>query len=385
MALLDMCVQEKMNVVVAHVNYHKRNTADRDEKCVKEYCEKYQIKMIVLHPKQTGKGNFQAWARDVRYDFFMKCYKEENAQGLLVGHHQDDLIETYLFQKERKSIPSHYGIAQISMYKEMEIIRPLLNMSKQDCIAYCHTHDVSYKIDESNLTNHYTRNKLRHEIVEKMTHEDRICVLQEIEERNKERYRMKQYEGLLSKAQLDISTLSHESKEFRMNCLRQWFRNQNLREANNSKDYFEQLETVLWSRNNYEVELSNGKLIVSQGICEIVGNEDKEYEVVIQSIQDFKSPYFIVETTGSMGVNACTVKEIDFPLTIRNVRQGDAIQLRFGTKKINRWFIDRKIPLKDRKSWPIVLNCNNEVILVPGIGCNVEHYSIKPNLFVLKY
>ncbi|MBQ7890489.1 MAG: tRNA lysidine(34) synthetase TilS, partial [Erysipelotrichaceae bacterium] len=58
--------------------------------------------------------------------------------------------------------------------------------------------------------------------------------------------------------------------------------------------------------------------------------------------------------------------------------------LRFGTKKLNRWFIDRKIHRNERLRWPVVLNRHGEVILVPGIGCDLEHYSNNPTCFVLK-
>jgi len=78
------------------------------------------------------------------------------------------------------------------------------------------------------------------------------------------------------------------------------------------------------------------------------------------------------------------LQEDDFPITIRNAQAGDVIQLRFGRKKLNRWFIDRKIPKKERKIWPVVTNKDGIVILVPKIGCDIAHFSNNPTLFVLK-
>ena len=66
MALLDQLNKQGKDIVVAHVNYKHRDTADRDEKIVKEYCKKYDIPVRVLYPVHE-KGNFQAWARDVRF------------------------------------------------------------------------------------------------------------------------------------------------------------------------------------------------------------------------------------------------------------------------------------------------------------------------------
>ena len=60
MALLDQLNKQGKDIVVAHVNYKHRDTADRDEKIVKEYCKKYDIPVRVLYPVHE-KGNFQAW------------------------------------------------------------------------------------------------------------------------------------------------------------------------------------------------------------------------------------------------------------------------------------------------------------------------------------
>ena len=75
MALLDQLNKQGKDIVVAHVNYKHRDTADRDEKIVKEYCKKYDIPVRVLYPVHE-KGNFQAWARDVRYAFFEEVADE---------------------------------------------------------------------------------------------------------------------------------------------------------------------------------------------------------------------------------------------------------------------------------------------------------------------
>ena len=79
-----------------------------------------------------------------------------------------------------------------------------------------------------------------------------------------------------------------------------------------------------------------------------------------------------------------TLSAEDFPITIRSPKEGDQIELRFGKKKLNRFFIDRKISHKERKSYPVVVNSVGNVVLVPKIGCDVKHYTVKPNCFVIK-
>jgi tRNA(Ile)-lysidine synthase len=114
-----------------------------------------------------------------------------------------------------------------------------------------------------------------------------------------------------------------------------------------------------------------------------MGNDEIVYSFDIISNRAFKTDYFTISDTGKT-IEGISVKDDEWPITIRNYREGDSIKLRFGTKKISRWFIDRKIPINERKLWPIVLNNKNEVIMVPGIGCNISHYTIKPNIFVIK-
>ena len=64
-----------------------------------------------------------------------------------------------------------------------------------------------------------------------------------------------------------------------------------------------------------------------------------------EELLDFAgSPYFRI-AKAEPGVNAVSVKESDFPLTIRSASQADKIEMRFGTKNVHRFFIDRHIPL----------------------------------------
>ena len=77
MALLDMLNQKQnYNIIVCHVNYQKRESAFRDESIVKEYCLKHNLSFHLLKPIYSSSQNFQAWARDVRYDFFEQTAKE---------------------------------------------------------------------------------------------------------------------------------------------------------------------------------------------------------------------------------------------------------------------------------------------------------------------
>ena len=53
--------------------------------------------------------------------------------------------------------------------------------------------------------------------------------------------------------------------------------------------------------------------------------------------------------------------------------------MRYGRKQVARFFVDRHIPLYLRETWPVVENAQGNIILVPGLGCDVVHFSIKPD------
>ncbi len=92
MALLND--YKKSKVVVAHINYKKRADSDIDQKIVEDFCAKYEIPCEVLVVTKECVGNFQKWARDIRYEYFKKIYQKYDCKKLLVAHHLDDFIET---------------------------------------------------------------------------------------------------------------------------------------------------------------------------------------------------------------------------------------------------------------------------------------------------
>ena len=182
MALLNMLIVEGYDVVVAHVNYHKRDVSNFEEESLRKYCKNHNVQIEVLDTSGlTCNKNFQEWAREVRYSFFKKVLDKYNAEAVLVAHHQDDLIETYLMQKQRGGFVKNPGIAEKTTIFDVEIIRPLLSYSKADLLKFDQANNVPFSIDCSNLTDDYDRNKIRHNIVEKMSKEERDKILSEIE------------------------------------------------------------------------------------------------------------------------------------------------------------------------------------------------------------
>ncbi len=377
MALLDMLVKKGCVPEVAHVNYHKRVTADRDEELVRRYCTEHRLPFhrLELDP-QMVEGNFQDYARKTRYRFFATLCQENGLDAVLVAHHRDDLIETYLMQKEKKLGVSHYGLAKETVIEGVRVIRPLLEMGKQELLTYCRENGIPYGIDESNLRDDYARNRIRHQIVERMDQSEKDAIMVEIESLNR---------ALQAKQRIIQSDFRdhYDAEEF----LALSFLTDRLRIVfpGYSMRHYEEMQRQL--RETDRCILTDDRTILSKEYGKIaIFPVPEDYAYLFSSPEDFKEadyPHFRIAFNGN-GVEAVTLHPDDFPITIRNARNGDRIVMHFGTKKISRFFIDRKIPLKERLSWPVVLDRKNEVILLPGLGCDISHYSQNPDLYVLK-
>lgn len=128
--------------------------------------------------------------------------------------------------------------------------------------------------------------------------------------------------------------------------------------------------------DTYEIEFAYGILYIYQ-------KKDISYQYTIHDLNELDAPYFKLRKTGKV-IEGITIKQEELPLLIRPYQEGDTIKLRIGTKKVNRFFIDRKIPKHLRKNYPVVLNKDQEVIFVCGIGCEIKHFSNNPSIFVVQ-
>lgn len=386
MSLLDMCRSSGIFVVAAHVNYRKRSTADRDMNGVQRYCERFSIpfacRIVDEYPKSC---NFQDYARQLRYSYYQEIINMYQCEGVMVAHQLDDHLETYLLQKKRGAHIRYAGIQpEVTLYG-MRVVRPLLGYTKQELQEYCHRHHVHYFEDESNFTDHYARNQIRHRVIDNMSYDEKHRMADEIaafNEHGKQREVQDQalYEEFIHECTADF--LSRLREGTCLNVLRTFLEAHAIYQV--SEPQLRDIRKMLLHKDgNHFCRVGNYTLRCEYGMISLTQESCRGYSYTLQSLGMITTPYFRTAKRGAV-IEGVTVSENDFPLTIRNARYGDAIQLRFGTKRLSRWFIDRKIPASQREIWPVVENTNGKIIFVVGIGCDIEHFSNNPNLFVLK-
>ena len=148
----------------AHCNFHLRGEeSDRDEAFVQELCKTHQIKFHIKHfdtetYAKSHQLSIEMAARELRYEWFESLRQELKAQVIAVAHHRDDSVETFMLNLIRGTgINGLKGIAP----KNGWIVRPLLQVSREDIIDYLQEILQDYVTDSTNLQDVYVRNKIR--------------------------------------------------------------------------------------------------------------------------------------------------------------------------------------------------------------------------------
>ena len=153
---------------LAHCNFQLRGKESlRDEEFVKSIAKKYNIK---LHLKRFNTDEYikkhavsmQMAARNLRYNYFDKLLKEYSFNKIVIAHHEDDRIETFFINLLRGT-----GIKGLTSMKPKtgNIVRPLLNFSRQNIESYLKEINAVYCKDISNQDVKYLRNKVRHNLI----------------------------------------------------------------------------------------------------------------------------------------------------------------------------------------------------------------------------
>jgi tRNA(Ile)-lysidine synthase len=109
-------------------------------------------------------------AREVRYNFLTETAEKTGAQAVAVGHTADDHVETILMHLLRGSgTRGLRGLQPLSRWQsvnaELTIIRPLLEIERNETMAYCHRYNLYPRQDSSNLSSIPMRNRIRQHLL----------------------------------------------------------------------------------------------------------------------------------------------------------------------------------------------------------------------------
>ena len=157
----------------AHVNHMIRIEADKDASIARKNADSVNATFHILefdciNEAKRLKIGTEECGRKVRYEFFNEVKEKTNATKIATAHNAGDNAETVLLNFIRGA-----GLVGLSgmNFKNNDLIRPILNISKQDIIEYLNENNIEYAIDKTNLENDYTRNKIRNDLIKKIEKE----------------------------------------------------------------------------------------------------------------------------------------------------------------------------------------------------------------------
>lgn len=166
--LLHLLAQLPIRLGVAHCNFGLRgNGSDADEQLVKQLAEEddlpfYSTRFDTAAYAETHGISTQMAARDLRYEWLDKIRKENGFHFIAVAHHKNDNAETLLLNLVKGTgLAGLHGMAA----KNGPIIRPMLNITREQIRAYAESNKLVWREDASNAMNKYQRNSIRNQVI----------------------------------------------------------------------------------------------------------------------------------------------------------------------------------------------------------------------------
>jgi len=395
--LLDACRETfDLSLVVAHVNHGFRpEESEREAELVQKESARLRL------PFEYGKFNVREFqkreglspqdaARRIRFHFFDDLLHKHHAQKIALGHNADDQVETVLLRLIRGS--GLRGLKGILPLRERKVIRPLLEVWREEIDSFALEKRIPFLPDSSNLKKDYLRNRIRLDVIPFIEKEyqphfkDTLlrtsAILREeddyLERGTEEAYQkiIHEAKGALSFKWSEYQSL-HRAVQWRVirkmverihngrmvlkdggeaDVLRVF---QNLHQA--SPSFLSELSHGFWIEKRYDVVLlgkREGKpsspfevslLFPGHTLIEEIGKEVVIEETDRDQLSDYSGP----PNTALMDY-----ENLQFPLKMRNFRPGD----RFwplgvkGTQKLKDFFIDHKVPQFERLRVPLLIS-----------------------------
>ena len=376
MALFDVLLKAGVkNIVCAHVNHKVRVESDNEAIMVKEYCLKNNVPFELYEINEYSGSNFEAEAREKRYNFFESVLKKYGFKYLVTAHHGDDLMETILYRIVRgSSLEGYAGFKYISKRKDYTILRPLIWYTKEEIMEYVKNNNIPYAIDLTNNNTDYLRNKFRHKVLpiyKEINKDAHLKFLQFSNILNKydnfvNNYVDKIYPSIVSNG-IDISLLLKEDDLIVDNVIYRYLISVS---SNINTKHVELVKKFISSSKKNGIINLPGVVLERKYNKLVIFEEKGNYLYELNDYVKLNNGYVIKKINDTLDNSnyVCKLdsKEIKFPLYVRNFNIGDRIDIKNSyNKKVSDIFIDSKI--SDRKSFPIVLDSLGNILWLPGV------------------
>ncbi len=173
MCMLDilrrLSLKNGFKLIALHLNHNWRGKeAEIEQENCENYCKNNDIEFY-SETLPEGIQKTETVAREKRQEFFKKCYKKYNADGLFLAHTKSDNTETILYRLTKGTgVKGLCGILEKSQLDFCNVYRPLMDFSRKDIVRYCTINKLVPNNDSSNSDIKYARNFIRHQIISEL-------------------------------------------------------------------------------------------------------------------------------------------------------------------------------------------------------------------------
>lgn len=401
-----------IEVYACHVNHSLRgDESDADECFAKALSEKLGVKFfstkidVNSHAKELGISTELA-ARNLRYSYFEKICKENGISLVATAHTASDNAETVIFNLARGTgLSGLSGIPPIrSLSNGINIIRPLIFASRSDIEDYLTFKNQTYVTDSSNLTDDYTRNHIRHNIIPELKKIN--ASLEETIKNSCTLFRETQIfiDQTANNSMTDsIEKLSQYPDALRKNIVMKLYKGYSGDTLIEAKHIDKICSLIVSASDNlsksYEVclpsrisaHIKDGKLyfcptvrekekaepysiVIHDGFTEISGTHFLIYSETLSSslpvkpddISDLPSGFELYDTV------ILDKSKIDGAIVARSRQNGDTVKSCGNTKKIKELFNHKKIPVELRDKLPILCD-KSGILYIPRVVTSDTH------------
>ncbi len=168
MALFDLLLKGGWNFEVCHVDHGWRKESKDEASQLRGIADKngIQFHFHVIDSKNLEAGNLEDACRNERLRFFYETYVKGNFNALFLGHQADDQVETILKRVfEGSSLTNIPAMKQDSLFKGMRVLRPLLDVFKDEILKYLEINQICFFNDSTNTDNKFLRARMRLEML----------------------------------------------------------------------------------------------------------------------------------------------------------------------------------------------------------------------------
>lgn len=371
-----------IKVIALNVEHGIRGEQSKNDTAfVSELCKKLNIELLKYEVDSPAyakehKLTIEQAARALRYDCFFDAIKTKKCHKIATAHHLSDNAESVLFNLFRGT--GLKGLTGIDENFEDKIIRPFLKVEKSEIEQYVKQNSLSFVTDQSNFDDSYTRNHIRLNVMKEIKKSfpeaeksiSRFCEIAKIENDYIEQQALKNLSIFDDHAEISLPihpALLPRCAIRAMQALgteKDW-----------EKAHTDAMNALLSSANATKINLKNGLTAI------------KEYDKLVIFKSHPKSQQEMPFTLGSVQFNGFLLEITNAPIsvclkdgffadldkipktaTIRTKRDGDKFtKFGGGTKKLNDYLTDKKIPLRTRDKLVVIAD-RNDVLAIFGIA-----------------